>query len=134
MPDLAAPGNSPADKDPFTAQAEYIYRNLFGKLPGQVGKVLALSLHATKIKFRSAYVWGLQANAATWPIEEDGTAGSTIISPRRSTVQAMLAYLGLDPDIVFLVTKSETHNVRPRMVRPTMIGSEVWRRPMMAGP
>lgn len=110
VPDLAAPGNSTVDKGQFTTQAEYIYRNLFGKLPGQVDKVLALSPHAAKIKFHSAYVWGLQANAATCLIEEDGTPGSTIISPRRSAVQAMLAYLGLDPDIIFIVSKSETHN------------------------
>lgn len=110
FPDLVASGNSTADKGPFTTQAQYIYRNLFGNLPGQADKVLGLSPHAAKVKFHSVYVWGLQANGATALIGEDGTPGSTIISPRRSAVTAMLAYLGLDPDIVFIVSKSDTHD------------------------
>jgi len=110
VPDLAAPGNTTTDKGPFTKQAEYIYRNLFGKLTGQTDLVLGQSPHAAKIRFWSTYVWGLVPNGATALVGEDGATGSTIISPRRDAVPRMLDYIGLKPDIVFVVTKSPTHN------------------------
>lgn len=110
VPDLIAPGNSTTDKGPFTDQAEYIYQNLFGKLPGQADKILSDSPHAVKIKFWSIYVWGLGPNETTALIGEDGAPSSRIMIPRRDAIKRMLAHLALDPDIVFVVTKSPTHN------------------------
>lgn len=108
--DLAATGFGSRDKTLFTDTAEYIARNILGRLPNQIDQVLSDSPDVLKIRIWSMYVFGLVANEATNLIEEDATVGSTIIAPRRDAVVRMLAYLGVDPDIVFVVTNSPTHN------------------------
>lgn len=107
--DLAGSISGSPEKTAFTNQAEYIYRNLMGLLPNQMEKCLSDSPHASKIRIWSMYV-GLLPNAASCLIEEDPVPGSKIISPRRNAVQAMLAHLGLDPDILFVVSNSNTHD------------------------
>lgn len=108
-PDLVGSGFGSKDKRLFTDSAEYIVRNLLGRLSGQADMLLSDSTHALKIRIWSAYVWGLVPNGATALVGEDGTSGSTIISPRRNAVVRMLKYIGYDPDIVFIVTNSTTH-------------------------
>lgn len=98
------------DRALFAGVAEYIGQNIFGKMANQAESLLSASPHNGKIRFWSIYVWGLEPNGAPCLVGEDGTPGSTIIIPRRNAVVGMLAYIGLNPDIVFLVTKSRTHN------------------------
>ncbi len=105
--DFAA--GDPASRKQFTDCAEYIGENLFGKVSGQKEQVLSSSPYAAKIRFWSMYVYGLVSNSATALAGEDGAAGSTIISPRRSAVPPFLSYIGLNPDIVFIVSRSNTH-------------------------
>lgn len=99
-----------ASRKAFTDCAEYIFKNILGKMPNQKEGLLSDSPFVSKIRLWSIYVYGLVANAATSLVGEDGTPGSTIIGPRRSEVPVMLKYIGLDPDIVFLVTRSSTHD------------------------
>ncbi len=98
------------DRKGFTACAEYIFDNLFGRVPGQAEGLLADSPNVQKIRFWSAFIYGVVPGAATSMVGEDGTRGSLIIQPRRDAVPAMLKYAGYDPDMVFLVSASPTHN------------------------
>src|SRR5262249_29111721 len=97
---------SKTDRALFGKSAEYITKNLFTEMPGQAEKLLADSPHNQKIKLWSIYVWGLAANDASSLVGEHRLQGSNAIRPRRDAVVAMLAYLGMNADIVFLVTKS----------------------------
>ena len=97
---------SKAQKKLFTKTAEYIKKNLFGELPGQAEKLLADSPHRQKIKFWSMYISGMAPGASTSLVAEDDVPSSNYVLPRRDTVVAMLASIGMNPDIVFLVTKS----------------------------
>lgn len=105
--DFAA--GDPASRKQFTDCVGYIGENLFGRVPGQMEKVLSASPYVAKIRFWSMYVYGLVSNGATALAGEDGVAGSTIISPRRSAVPAFLSYIGANPDIAFIVSRSPTH-------------------------
>lgn len=49
----------PVSRKQFADCAEYIGRNLFGKVPGQKEPVLSSSPFAPKIRFCSVYVYGL---------------------------------------------------------------------------
>ncbi|WP_157788107.1 hypothetical protein [Bradyrhizobium elkanii] len=98
-----------ASRKQFTACAEYIGENLFGKVPTQREQVLSNSPYVGKVRFWSIYVYGLVSNGATALVGEDGVKGSTIISPRRSAVPPFLSYIGINPDIVFIVSRSPTH-------------------------
>jgi hypothetical protein len=98
---------SKADRALFTDIAEYIAKNLFGKMAGQAEKLLSASPHSKKIRFWSMYVWGVPPNGATSLV---GTVGGDIIKPRRDAVVRMLANVGMNPDIVFIVTNSRTHD------------------------
>ncbi len=109
VPDMNSSGFDLTDKGPFTDAAEYLFKSLFGRLPGQVDKCLGASPHASKVRFHSIYVWGLVANGATALVGEETISGTGIIIPRRAAVPRMLQYIGLDPDIVFVVTKSPTN-------------------------
>jgi hypothetical protein len=96
----------------FTEAAEYIKKNLFGELPGQKEKLLAASPHRDKIKFWSMYVSGIEPNnGAASLVGEDSALFSNYVIPRRDAVVVMMTHLGINPDIVFLVTKSMTHNL-----------------------
>ncbi len=63
VPDMNGTGFGSPDKSMFTDCAEYLFKSVFGKLPGQGDKLLARSPHAAKVRFHSMYVWGLVANA-----------------------------------------------------------------------
>jgi len=52
------------------------------------------------------YVSGVAVNAASSLVGEHPLALADALEPRRDAVVAMLAYLGMNPDVVFLVTKS----------------------------
>jgi hypothetical protein len=56
------------------------------------------------------YISGVPLNGATSLVGEDGTTGSDIIQARRDAVVRMLPHVGMNPDIVFLVTNSPTHD------------------------
>ena len=109
VPDMNGFGGGSTDRSLFTDCAEYLYRSVFGKLPGQADKMLGRSPHAAKVKFHSMYVWGLVANGATALASEEMDSGTGIARPRRDAVPRMLAYLGVNPDLVFIVTNSPTH-------------------------
>jgi hypothetical protein len=102
---------SNAEKQLFTKTAEYIKMNLFGELPGQAEKLLADSPHSAKIKFWSMYVSGLAPSASTSLVAEDNIPFSRFVLPRRDTVVGMLASIGMNPDIVYLVTKSPLYDL-----------------------
>jgi hypothetical protein len=104
IPDMWS--GSTANRALFETSAEYVNKNLFGEVSGQAEKLLADSPHAQKIKLWSMYVWGLPINSASSLVGEHPVRGSDALLPRRDAVVAMLAYLGLNPDIVFLVTDS----------------------------
>ena len=108
VPDLVG-GPASHDRNLFTTQARYIVDNLFGKSPGQLEKLLNDSPYASKIKVSSMYVWGLVPSDATALIGEEDYSGTGIIVPRRDQVPPMLRYLGVNPDIVFIVSNSPTH-------------------------
>src|SRR5258708_17385456 len=61
------------------------------------------------MRFWLMYVCGLVSNGGPALVGEDGVAGSTIISPRRSAVPSFLSYIGLNPDIVFIISRSPAH-------------------------
>ena len=108
VPDLVG-GPGSADRNAFLAQARYIVDNLFGATAGQAERLLSDSPHAAKIKVSSMYVTGLApANANALVGEEDFT-GTGILVPRRDVVPALLHTLGVNPDIVFLVSNSPTN-------------------------
>jgi hypothetical protein len=109
VPDMST--GSTTERQLFTKTAEYIKKNLFGELPGQAEKLLADSPHSAKIKFWSMYVSGLAPSAATSLVGEDNVPFSRYVLPRRDAVVAMLASLGMNPDIVYLVTKSPLHDL-----------------------
>lgn len=91
----------------FAQSARYIVRNLFGELLGQAEKLLADSPYAPRIRVTSMYVSGLGPSNATSLAAE--TDFADIVEPRRAFVPAMLQTLGVDPDVVFVVSNSATH-------------------------
>jgi len=93
----------------FTDCAEYLFKSVFGKLPGQGDKLLARSPHAAKVRFHSMYVWGLVANGATALMGEETASGTGILNPRRDAISRMLKYMDVNPDVVFVVSNSPTH-------------------------
>jgi hypothetical protein len=95
-----------ADRALFADTAEYIKKNLFGELPGQAEKLLADSPHCSKIKFWSIYVWGLPVESATSLVGDFGGIFTGFHKPRRDAAVEMLANIGLNPDVVFIVTKA----------------------------
>ena len=95
-----------ADKDLFVETAEYINKNLFGEMTGQAEKLLASSPHRKKIKLWSMFLSGLPVDGTTSLVAEHQVEMSSAIKPRRQAVVSMLARLGINPDIVFLVSKS----------------------------
>jgi hypothetical protein len=97
---------SKADRARFANAAEYIKKNLFGELKGQREKLLADSPHSSKIKFWSMYVWDLPVNSASSLVGEFDLSLSEAIKPRQDAVVSMLAHVSLNPDIVYIVTKS----------------------------
>ncbi|HEX9173986.1 MAG TPA: hypothetical protein VF861_15140 [Telluria sp.] len=106
VPDLNGAPHS-GDCALFTQSARYIVRNLFGELLGQAEKLLADSPYARKIRVTSMYVSGLGPSNATSLVGE--TDFADLIEPRRAFVPALLQTLGVDPDVVFLVSNSATH-------------------------
>jgi hypothetical protein len=106
--DGSAPGG--AHEAAFTQQAGYIVDNLLGRLAGQAEQLLADSPHAANIRIWSTFVSGALADQSTCLVLEDPTKGSTIIEPRRDEVVQMLRRLELNPDIVFIITQSTTHD------------------------
>lgn len=109
VPDMVGAGPGSTDRTLFTRQAAYIVRNLFGREPNQRERLLSNSPYASKIKVSSLYVWGLAPSSATALIGEEDFSGTGIIVPRRDVVPPMLRYLGVNPDIVFIVTNSPTN-------------------------
>ena len=99
-----------AKKPLFDKTAKYIKKNLFGEMPGQAEKLLAASPHSAKIRFWSIFVSGATPNDASALVGEDRLLGSRYVLPRRDAVVRMMASIGLNPDIVFLVTNSSTHD------------------------
>ncbi len=99
---------STSERKLFTKTAKGIKKNLFGQEPGQAEKLLADSPHSHKIKFWSMYVSGLAVGAASSLVGEHSS--DDVLTPRRDAVVSMLAYLGMNPDIVFLVTNSQRAN------------------------
>lgn len=55
------------------------------------------------------YVGGLAPSGATALVGEEDYSGTGIIVPRRDQVPPMLRYLGVNPDIAFIVSNSPTH-------------------------
>jgi hypothetical protein len=99
------------ERNSFNRVAEYIKKNLFGEMTGQAEKLLSDSCHSGKIKFSSMYVSGAMPNDATALVEEylDKEHLRKFIKPRRCAVVQMLSRVGMNPDIVFIVSKSPTH-------------------------
>jgi hypothetical protein len=97
---------STADRALFQNSAKYVKESLFGE-GGRKEKLLADSPHAEKIRVWSMYVWGLPINGPNSFVGEY-IGGSGFLWPRRDAVKTMLAYLGLNPDIVFLVSNSSS--------------------------
>src|SRR5262245_58121392 len=95
-----------ADRALFADMAEYIKKNLFGELPGQAEKLLGASPHSSKIMFWSIYVWGLPVESATSLVGEFGGPLTGFHKPRRDATVKMLANIGMNPDVVFIVTKT----------------------------
>jgi hypothetical protein len=106
VPDLCG-GPHSGDRTLFTQAARYIVRSLFGELLGQAEKLLADSPYAHKIRVTSMYVSGLASGHATSLVGEADYAD--ILEPRRGSVPSMLQTLGVNPDVVFLVSNSATH-------------------------
>lgn len=96
---------STADRALFRDSAQYVKESLFGE-GGRDEKLLADSIYADKIRVWSMYIWGLPINGTNSFVGESIINGSDYLLPRREAVKAMLAYLGLNPDIVFLVSNS----------------------------
>lgn len=107
VPDM--PGTSAADRAALKATAKYIFENLFGLLPGQIDKVLALSPHANEIRVVSMCIPTTAVGNATALVAEDDLEGSSILVARRNQAHAFARAQGLDPDILFLVSQSPTH-------------------------
>ena len=55
------------------------------------------------------YISGMAPSASTSLVAEDNVPYSNYVLPRRDAVVAMLASLGMNPDIVFLVTESQLY-------------------------
>lgn len=106
--DGSAPGG--VHEAAFTQQAGYIVDNLLGRLPGQAEPLLADSPHVANIRIWSTFVSGAPVDSTTCLVLEDPTTGSTIIEPRRNEVAQMLKRLDINPDIVFIITQSATHD------------------------
>ena len=98
------------DQKAFTAIADYTNKNLFGEIPGQAEKLLADSPHASKVRILSAFVEGFLPANSTALVAEDRIDESNMIVPRRDAAPSLLTYLEFDPDIVFFVSKSPTHD------------------------
>jgi hypothetical protein len=89
--------------------AEYIFKNLFGLLPGQVDKVLGLSPHANEIRVMSMCLPTTAVSDATALVAEDDIADTLALVARRQQAHAFARAHDLDPDILFLVSQSPTH-------------------------
>jgi hypothetical protein len=107
IPDMS----TSADRAPFNKAVEYINKNLFGELPRQAEKLLAASPHSSKIKLWSMYIDGQKPNSATSLVGEFGPLTDRWLKPRRSAVVEMLANIGMNPDVVFVVSNSGDTNV-----------------------
>lgn len=102
--------SNPSLKGLFSKTVGYIKKNLFGQLPGQAENLLADSPDHSKIKFWSAWISGAGPSAATSLVGEDSAPLSQYLLPRRDAVPPLLRSIGLDPDIIFVLsTKSTTH-------------------------
>ncbi|UTY60486.1 hypothetical protein [Massilia sp. erpn] len=108
-PDMNGSGLASSDNALFERCAEYLYKSVFGKLPGQAEKMLSRSPHASKVRFHSIFVCGLLVDGGTALVGEELDSGSGLLKPRRAAVCNMLAYLGVNPDVVFVVTNSPTN-------------------------
>lgn len=107
--DMNGAGVGGRDIKLFTSCAEYLYKSVFGKLPGQCDQMLGRSMHASKVKFHSMYISDLIATDATAFAGEEVASGTGMLTPRRTAVSGMLNWLGVNPDVVFIVTNSPTH-------------------------
>src|SRR5262245_46840272 len=100
------------DRAPFNKAAEYINMNLFGELPNQAEKLLADSPDCSKIKLWSMYIEGLKPSSTTSLVQEyPPYSTDRFLKPRRSAVVDMLANIGMNPDVVFVVSKSSDTTV-----------------------
>lgn len=95
-----------ANKTLFNTGVKYIKENLFGELPDQAEKLLADLPHCAKIKFWSIYLSGMPIDGSTSLVAEHDVEASQAIKPQREAVVSMLARLGINPDIVFVASKS----------------------------
>jgi hypothetical protein len=98
--------SSSRDVAPFTEVAKYVKENLFGELEGQADKLLGDSPHSSKIKFSSMFISGVPVSDATSFAGEQGGIFGRFLKPRREAVVTMLAGIGMNPDIVFIVTQA----------------------------
>jgi hypothetical protein len=99
-----------ASRRAFGEAAQYAVDNILGRLPGQAEKCLSDSPHVSQIRIWSTFVSGLDVTAATSLVAEDSVPGSAIIAPRRDNVRRFLDFVGMHPDIVFLISRSPTHD------------------------
>jgi hypothetical protein len=106
VPDMCS--GTKANRARFEQSADYVNKTLFGECHGQAEKLIADSPYANKIRVWSMYVSGLPVDGTSSLVGEHDVGLSNALLPRRHAVVAMLAYLGLNPDIVFLITDIST--------------------------
>jgi hypothetical protein len=109
MPDFG--DGKQASRDKFANVARYISANLFWKVPQQKKRLLSDSPHAGKIKMWSIYVYDFNIDEESClVVEDDSERNSKLVKANRDAVPRMLKHLGVDPDVVFILTRSQTHN------------------------
>lgn len=114
-PSLEAPRNSGTfiidpitfDQPAFDNCVRYIEDSLFGTLAGQSEKLLSDPSIGPKVRLVSLFVTGLPPQSANSLVAQD--AVSNLLVARRSVFRSFLTGFALEADIVYAVSKSETH-------------------------
>jgi hypothetical protein len=102
-----APDPIQSHRSEFDASVEYVSAVLFGELPGQAEHFFGDSEFASRVRVVSLWVSGLAPEAETSLAANDDSGD--LLVPRRATVAAFLARYGVQADVAFIVSRSETH-------------------------
>lgn len=91
----------------FDSSVRYVERALFGALPNQAEALLGDASISPQVRMVSLFVQGLAAEDANALVGQDGL--SNLLVARRRTFKPFLARYNLVADVVYAISKSESH-------------------------
>ena len=95
------------DQAAFDASAQYTVDALFGALPNQREHLLTEPTLAPRVRIVSLFLTGLAPTDTNSLVAQDGA--SFLLIARRDRFSALLAQFGLEADVAYAITKSDSH-------------------------